>query len=161
MKTRTLAAAFALAAIATPVAAADDAVLTRLTLCQDSWYDSKSDAAKMKMLGGHFRAAFKPHGNDPYMVPVKGVTVLGFKVEQAYPDSVGMGVGFSLLVTAPYDKAKKAMETALAKKLKHCEASDGMKSCDFQIAEKRTAMLMTADSEPKHTLIGCYYFYEK
>jgi hypothetical protein len=37
-----------------------------------------------------------------------------------------------------------------------------MRSCELQIAEKRTVMLM-AEDDPKatSTLIGCYYFYEK
>jgi len=42
-----------------------------------------------------------------------------------------------------------------------CEASDGMHSCELDIAPQRTFTLMAADSDPRHTLVGCYYYYEK
>jgi hypothetical protein len=83
-------------------------------------------------------------------------------VAEAYPDSVGMGVGFSLTVDAPYDTARAAMEKALAKKLVHCEASDGMKTCELEVASQRTVTIMAGDRpKSRQTLIGCYYYYEK
>lgn len=146
-----------------PAFAADDAGLTRMTLCQDSWAEwSKSDPAKMKAFADRFRGEFSPHDNDPYMLPKASMSVLGMHVAQAFPQSVGMGVGFSLTVDAPFDTARAAMEKGLGKKLQHCEASDGMRSCELQIAPQRNAMVMAEDSPKVHqTLIGCYYFYEK
>lgn len=146
-----------------PVFAADDAGLTRMTLCQDSWVDwTKNDPKTFQAFRGQFMRTFKPHENDPYMLPRASVSVLGMNVAQAFPGSVGMGVGFSLAVDAPFDKARGAIEKALDKKLQHCEASDGMKSCELQIAPQRSVMLMAEDSPKSHqTLIGCYYFYEK
>ena len=109
-------------------------------------------------------SAFAPHDNDPYWLPKPkvDVSVLGLHVAQLFPDSVGMGVGFSLTVDAPYDTARAAIEKAGAKKLVHCEASDGMKSCELEIAPQRSITIMAEDN-PKscQTLIGCYYFYEK
>ena len=37
-----------------------------------------------------------------------------------------------------------------------------MRSCELEIAEKRTLVLMAEDSaKATTTLVGCYYFYEK
>lgn len=155
--------ALALFAATLPVRAADDTGLTRLALCQDSWMDwTKNEPKIFEAFRGQFMRTFKPHGNDPYMLPRAAVSVLGMNVAQAFPGSVGMGVGFSLTVDAKFDDARKAMEKVLGKKLVHCEASDGMKSCELAVAPQRTITLMAEDSaKSKQTLIGCYYFYEK
>jgi hypothetical protein len=146
-----------------PALAADDAGLTRMALCQDSWVEwRKGDPAKFNVFAEHIHAAFSRHGNDPYMLPKAGVSVLGLHVAQAFPESVGMGVGFSLTVDAPFDTARKAMEKVLGKTLQKCEASDGMKSCELEVGPQRTVTLMAEDNPKSHqTLIGCYYYYEK
>ena len=73
-----------------------------------------------------------------------------------------MGVGFSVVVDAPFDKARKVFEKALRKTLEKCEASDNMHSCELDIAEKRTFTLMAEDNpNAAKTLVGCYYYYEK
>jgi len=151
----------ALAFMASPVAAADDAGLSRLMLCKDSWLDWKGDPAQLKTFGDNFRAGFTRHDNDPYFTPNERVSVMGFRVLQAYPESVGMGVGFSLLVAAPFAKARKTMERAFGRPLQHCDHSEGTNTCELDIAEKRTFMLMTADNDTGKTLVGCYYFYAK
>jgi hypothetical protein len=159
---------FALASLAAfivvlPALAADDAGLTRMALCQDSWVEwGKNDPARFKVFAEHIHAAFSPHGNDPYMLPKASVSVLGLHVAQAFPESVGMGVGFSLTVDAPFGSARAAIEKALGKTLQKCEASDGMKNCELEIAPQRTVMLMAEDNpKSRQTLIGCYYYYEK
>jgi hypothetical protein len=164
MKLPTLgAAAVAMFAVILPASAADDAGLTRMALCQDSWVEwGKNDPARLKTFGEHFRSEFLPHGNDPYMLPKASVSVLGLHVAQAFLESVGMGVGFSLTVDAPFDATRKVMEKALGKKLAHCETGEGMKNCELEIAPQRTVMLMAEDNpKSRQTLIGCYYFYEK
>jgi hypothetical protein len=164
MKTSSLAgAAIALACIAVPAQAADDAGLTRMTLCQDSWLDwSKQDPAKLKAFGENFRANFSRKNNDAFTTPKTATSVAGLRIVQAYPDSVGMGVGFSLLVAADFNKTRVTMEKMLGKKLQHCEASDGMQSCELPIEEQRTFTLMAEDgAQVKQTLVGCYYYYEK
>ena len=155
--------ALAMFVVALPALAADDVGLTRMALCRDSWVEwSKNDPPKLKIFAEHFRSAFSAHGNDPYVLPKARVSVLGLHVAQAFPESVGMGVGFSLTVDAPFDATRKAMEKALGKTLQHCEASDGMKSCELEIAQQRTVTLMAGDNpKSRQTLIGCYYFYEK
>lgn len=156
-------AGLVLLAIGLPASAADDAGLIRMALCQDSWVDwTKKEPKKFEAFRSHVISRFSRHDNDPYWVPKANVTVLGLRVAQAFPDSVGMGVGFSLTVDAPFDATRKVMEKALGKTLKHCEASDGMKTCELEIAAQRTVTAMAGDDPKSHqTLIGCYYYYEK
>jgi hypothetical protein len=164
MKPRNLSAGvLALGLLLCPAMAADDDALARMALCKDSWVDwSKSDPAKMKAFADRFRAQFAAHGNDPFVVPKANVSVMGLRVAQAFPDSVGMGVGFSLKVDATFDDARKAVEMVLGKKLQKCETGDGMRNCGLEIAPQRTVMLMAEDRpDARDTLIGCYYFYEK
>ena len=153
--------AFALAVL--PAMAADDAGLTRMALCQDSWVEwSKADPARLDGLGAHIRAGFSPHGNDPYWLPKANVSVAGLRVVQLFPHSVGMGVGLSLTVDATFDDARRIIEKALGRQLGKCEAGEGMKNCELEIAPQRTVVLMAEDSPRSHqALIGCYYFYEK
>ena len=73
-----------------------------------------------------------------------------------------MGVGFSVLVDATFDVAKKALEKRLGKPLRECETGDGMQTCGLPIAEQRTVTLMSGVApNDKQTLVGCFYFYEK
>lgn len=157
------AAALALAVLVRPTLAADDEGLLRMALCKDSWVEwSKNDPAKMKAFAERFRAQFVPHANDPYRLPKAEVSVIGLRVTKAFPESVGMGVGFSLEVDATFDDTRKAVEKALGRKLTKCESGDNMKMCGFEIAPQRTVTLMNEDKPGvKDTLIGCYYFYEK
>ena|ERR1700741_3245317 len=146
-----------------PAQAADDDALTRMALCRDSWFEWRTaEPAKFQAFADHVRANFAPHGNDPFALPKTGMSVAGFKVLQVFPDSVGMGVGFSLTVEAAFDEARKRVEKTLGKTLQHCEASEGTRDCEFEIAKQRTVMLMAEDKPgTRRTLIGCYYFYEK
>jgi hypothetical protein len=153
----------AFAVILSPALAADDDALARMALCKDSWVDwSKYDPPKMKAFADGFRAQFSPHGNDPFALPTGNVSVLGLRITQGFPDSVGMGVGFSLTVDATFDDARKAVEKALGKPLTKCETGDGMRTCGLEIAPQRTITLMAEDKPgARNTLVGCYYFYEK
>jgi hypothetical protein len=146
-----------------PGRAADDTGFERMATCQDSWLDwSKSDPAQMKKFGDRFRADFSRKDNDAFLVPRKDVRIAGLRITQAFPDSVGMGVGFSLTVEAPFDKARQVFEKSLGKKLGKCETGDNMRSCQLEIADKRTFMVMAEDnSKSTTTLVGCFYYYEK
>jgi len=164
MKSHNLVAgALAITILFTPVLGADDDALGRMALCKDSWAEwQKSDPAKLKAFADAFHAQFSPHSNDPYFLPKTEISVMGLNVTQAYPGNVGMGVGFSLNVDATFEDARKTMEKALGKALQKCESGEGMRNCELQIAPQRTVMLMS-ENKPgsRHTLIGCYYFYEK
>jgi hypothetical protein len=159
----TLAAALFLALQTASAGTAADAGIERMALCQDSWLDwQKAADPRLAALAAHLHAAYTQKEGDPYVTPKAPTTVFGFRVLQLYPGSVGMGVGLSVLVDAPFDKARAGVEHALGKPLKHCDASDGMKTCELEIADKRTLTLMTQDDpKTKSTLLGCYYYYEK
>ena len=164
MKPQTLSAGMvALGILLRPALAADDDALTRMALCKDSWAEwSKSDPAKMKAFAEHIGAQFEHEGNKPFALPKANVSVLGLRVLRVFPDSVGMGVGFSLSVDATFDDTRKAVEKALGKPLGKCESGDGMRMCGLELAPQRTVTLEAEDKPSAHdTLIGCYYFYEK
>jgi hypothetical protein len=153
----------ALLFVIAPASAADDPDIQSLATCKESWLDwSKSGPERWNNFGNRFRAEFSRHENDPSWLPKTDKSILGLHISQAFPDSVGMGVGFSVVVDAPFDKARKVFEKELRKTLQKCEASDNMRSCELDIAEKRTFTLMAEDN-PKaaKTLVGCYYYYEK
>jgi hypothetical protein len=146
-----------------PALSADDPRVENLALCRDSWLDWKNtDPAKLDSFGVFFRSAFTHNGNDAFFTPRSAMAISGLKVKQVFPQSVGMGLGFSVLVDATFDVAKQALEQKLGKPLGQCETGDGMRTCDLPIAEQRTVTLMSGDTpNDKTTLIGCYYFYEK
>ena len=115
--------------------AADDVALERMATCRDSWLDwQKTNPAKLQKFGEDFRAHFAPHGDDPFPVPRVETTVAGLRVTKAFPDSVGMGVGFSLMVDASFDRTRKAMERSLGRRMQHCENGDNMKTCAIEVA---------------------------
>jgi hypothetical protein len=162
MKFVSLAGAALLCAIV-PAWASDDVSLARMAMCRDSWLDwQKSDPARLKAFAQHLHGEFSPHDNDPFLVPTSNTFIAGLRVTQLFPDSVGMGVGFSVTLAGKFDETKRRLEKSLGKPLAKCETSDGMRSCELPIAEKRTVMIMAKD-DPRSasTLIGCYYFYEK
>src|SRR5690349_5887790 len=123
-------AAIAVAFVTCPAVAAEDAGLARLATCHDSWLDwSKSNPARLDKFGAQFRAAFAHKGNDAFSTPKAETTIAGLRVVQAYPESVGMGVGFSVIVDASFDNTRKIFEKSFGKPLQHCDASDGMHMC--------------------------------
>ena len=150
----------ALAAVA-PARAADD-LITQLTTCQVSWLDHRDDAAQMTKFADAFSAAFTQKSGSRQWVPKDKLLVLGLPVLQGFPQSVGMGVGFSLIVNAPLEQTRTNLEKAIGKSMKNCESGEGMHTCELPIAEKRTLTLMSSDADKgKTTLVGCYYYYEK
>jgi hypothetical protein len=142
---------------------ADDPRVENLALCRDSWLDWKTtDPAKLDSFGAYLRSAFARNGNDAFLAPKSPMAIDGLKVTQLFPDSLGMGVGFSVLVDATFDVARQALEQKLGKPLRQCETGEGMRTCALPIAERRTVILMSGDPpNDRTTLVGCYYFYEK
>jgi hypothetical protein len=149
--------------LSAPAGAADDQMVERLATCQDSWLDWKNDnAVQLKDFGEHFQSAFMRKDNDPFFVPRTRDAIAGLRITRVFPESVGMGVGFSVMLDATFDRAKQRLEHIVGKPLVKCETGDGMRTCELDIAEKRTFMLMATDgAKDSSTLAGCYYFYEK
>ena len=102
-----------------------------LALCRDSWLDWKSTApSKLESFGAFLRSDFAHNENDAFFTPKSAMTIDGLKVTQVFPGSVGMGLGFSVLVDATFDVAKQAFERELGRPLRDCETSDGMRTCE-------------------------------
>lgn len=148
---------------ALPTIAATDPSLEPLATCRESWIDwQKANDPQLAPFGEYLRSHFTYKDREPYLLPKAPVSLAGFHVLQVFPESVGMGVGFSVMIDATFEKAKKVFETKLGKPLEHCETGEGMKSCEHGVAEKRTFMLMASDKPgDRKTLVGCYYYYAK
>jgi len=146
-----------------PAWGAGDPRVENLALCRDSWLDWKNtDPAKLDSFAAFFRSAFTHNRNDAFFAPKSPMAIDGLKVTQVFPESLGMGRGFSALVDATFDAAKQALEGKLGRPLSQCETGEGMRTCELPIAEQRTVMLMSGyPPNDKTTLVGCYYFYEK
>jgi hypothetical protein len=144
--------------------AADNLGIERLATCQDSGLDWKaSDPARLKRFVDSFQSDFSHKGNDAFFVPRSSQTVAGLPLAQVFPESIGMAVGFSVMVNANFDKTKTSLEGKIGKSFKKCEPpSDNMRTCELTIGEKKTILLMAEDNPKSGTaLFGCYYFYEK
>lgn len=144
------------------VQASEDSNLLQMTTCQDSWLDWKQDPVKLENFRAGLESRFKQNGNDGSYSLIKASTVLGQKVSLVYPQSVGTGLGYSVIVEAGFDPVRKGLEKHIGKPLGQCGVADGMKSCEHKIAEKKTIVLMEGvRGKNPQTLLGCYYYYEK
>lgn len=153
----------ALLVAAVPASAASDPRIENFALCRDSWLDlEKSDPAALASFGSFLDSAFTPDSEGGHLTPKSPMTVNGLNVTKLFPGSLGMGLGFSVLVDAPFDVAKQAVERDLGMPLQECQSGDGMRTCGLPIAEQRTVVLLSEDPpNDKSTLVGCYYYYEK
>jgi hypothetical protein len=64
-----------------------------------------------------------------------------------------MGVGFSLTVEANFDKARAEFEKLAGKTFKTCESGEGMKSCELEVGEKRTMMIVAGENGKSKTTL--------
>ena len=148
------------ATAATPPA--DEQQMQRLALCQDSWFDWRDDEARMTRFASSIESRFNasPQGEGAYL-PKTPLQVLGQAVTHVYPQSVGMGVGFSVALSADLAQARNAIEKQLGKPMA-CAKSDGMQACELKVGAKKTVVLMAPLGSPaKTSLVGCYYFYQQ
>jgi hypothetical protein len=165
MKMKTV-AAFALTCLSlfsatSSALAASEPTLESLATCQDSWLDWKDNPAPGKKFTEMLRTGYTADSEDGHLVPKAKTTLLGLPVKSVYPDSVGMGVGFSVGVSADFASAKKAVEKAIGKPLK-CEADSAeIRACEAELGPKRNVTVASEPGNDKYVLIGCFYFYEK
>lgn len=151
-----------LAVALTTATTATDPRIADLALCRESWLEWKtSDPARLESMATYLRSGFT-RGDDGALTPTAALTLAGLKITKVLPDSVGMGVGFSVLVEAPFDFTRRAVERELGRPLNDCDASDGMRSCGLEVRPQRT-VTVAADfpQRSRTTLVGCYYLYEK
>jgi hypothetical protein len=157
MKTLAPVIALAITALATaPTAhAADEPQLQRLALCQDSWYDWKDDDARMARFASDFESRFERSPQGDAFAPKTPTQAFGRSVTQVYPQSVGMGVGFSLVVNADFAQARAAIEQQLGRPMS-CTTGEGVRSCELKLGPKKTALLMTGQNgQAKTSRVGC------
>lgn len=142
--------------------AKDDASVLRLLTCQDSWMDWKNDPGRQQQFADALRANFRQNERDGSFVPIKPMSILGHEIVQLYPQSVGMGVGYSVIVSASFAATKASLEKQMRKPFDRCDAASEGKSCGRELAKEKTLMLMEGSrgKDPK-TLFGCYYLYVK
>src|SRR4249919_3614707 len=110
-----------------------ETAIERLATCQDSWRDWKDNPAESRRVGELFTSTFEQAGKDGSFAPKGKVQVVGLPVTLVYPESVGMGVGFSVVLEAAFDTARESVEKALGKKLTDCEVGDGMRTCGLEL----------------------------
>lgn len=140
----------------------DNKSILELATCQQSWLDWRQEHARIKGFSAMLNANFKFNERENYFYPLRDATFLGHKISRVYPDTVGMGVGFSVVVDAGIDAIKPSFEKAVGKQFGSCSKEEGALSCELRIGEKKTVFLMETGREPTpQTLAGCYYYYEK
>ncbi len=141
--------------------AAAEPTLERLATCQESWLDWQDNPARGHAFMDRMHADYGEQEDGGYLVPKTTKTLFGLPVGRVYLDSIGMGVGFSVLVNDGVAAAKKAVEKAIGRTLT-CEAdSDGVHACQAELAPKRTVTIASDTEGGTGVLIGCFYFYEK
>ncbi len=144
----------------TPAFGAVDDLIEQLATCRVSWLDWKNDPGAARAFGETINAAFTQQPRGAAWTPRKPIAFGALRIVDAFPESVGMGVGFSVSVEANFDKARAEFEKPAGKTFTTCESGEGMKSCELMVAEKRTLMIVAGDNgRSKTTLLGCYYFY--
>ncbi len=155
-----MATAVVLGTMPRPVAAADDPRLTRLATCKDSWFDWKDGDRRMAEYVNFVEDDLTAVGDGQSRAPKPRTTVLGVPIKQVYPQSIGMGVGFSVLANADFERVRQAFEKALGKPMT-CATSDGMPGCQLEIGDRKTVTLIGGGRGSNATLAGCYYFYQQ
>lgn len=159
-----LLAAAALSSSVAGVPAANEAdapYFGKLATCQDSWFDWKDDAQRMGQYADRLTASFVRIEEEPAFVPKHPGTVLGFPLVKVYPQSIGMGVGFSVQLGGQLAEIRSEVENRLGQPLE-CSPSDGMTSCAVELGDEKTVLLTGyGEGAAAVNLLGCYYFYEK
>ena len=136
--------------------------LSRMASCQESWMDMRNDAVRGQKFGEVIQAHFVQVDRAPIWKPRQPMTWLGQPVIEVTPQNLGIGLGFAVTVKGVSDAVKPAYEKLVGQALANCGKSDGLLTCDLQIAKQRTAMLMAPLKKPElGTMLGCFYFYEK
>jgi hypothetical protein len=101
----------------------------------------KSDAAQLKKSGDHLGVILSKEGREGSFPPKSNASIAGLHVVRVSPESVGMGVGFSVVVEAPFDATRRTVAKLFGKPLAKCDSSDNIRTCELEFGEKRTFML--------------------
>lgn len=85
------------------VHAEDDPGMLQMTSCQESWLDWKQDPIKAEKFSRQLQSKFKRNDRDASFAPISETTLFGHKINRVYPQSVGMGLGHSVVVEVSFD----------------------------------------------------------
>jgi hypothetical protein len=128
---------------------------------QDSWLAWKNEPSKLQDFIKHIKSTFAEKESSAFPVPKLEISVLGLKIVQLIPGSIGMAVGFSVIVKADSKKTRASLENRLKKTCEKCETDESMLACEIEMGEKKTIPLLAEeDGKVVETLFGCFY-YEK
>ena len=142
--------------------ATNDPNMLRMVTCESSWLDWKQNPAMVEQFRNQLRTDFRADGSDGSYLPIAPTELLGLKVSRVYPQSVGMGLGYSVLVDAGFKAVRSALAKQVGKPFESCQKDEGMNSCELGIGPRKTIMLTEASAgKNPQTLVGCYYYYEK
>ncbi|MEO5629041.1 MAG: hypothetical protein ABIQ62_04645 [Thermomonas sp.] len=140
---------------------AEETYLGKLATCEESWFNWKEDDRRMRQYLNRFDANFTRSEEEPALLPKSPGNVLGFPLVKVYPQSVGMGLGFSVQLGGPFANIRSEVEHRLGKPLA-CESSDGMTSCGVELGENKSLTLTAfGNAADAINLLGCFYYYEK
>ena len=124
--------------------------------------DMRDDPVRAQKFAEVIKTHFVQPDRAAILKPRQPMTWLGQPVIEITPQNLGIGLGFAVTVKAVSDAVKPAYEKLVGQGLANCGNSEGLLTCDHQIATQRTAMLMAPLTKPERgTLLGCFYFYEK
>ena len=143
-----------------PAKGFDSDSLARLAMCQGSWLDWKDDEVRMARYIEQFDTGFMRIEDEAAFRPKAPITVLGFPLIKVYPQSVGMGVGVSVLLGAPLAKVRTEVEHAIGKPLE-CSDDEGTTYCGGSTADSESVTLAAGNGAGNESLLGCMYYYEK
>ena len=160
--TRLVSAILLFSIVASSAQAADDKLFLSLATCQESWLDWKNIPPKIGPYKDRINSDLKRVEGTAGYTPLKPLTLLDFNVAEVYPGSVGMGLGFSVVVNAEFDRVKASLEKQTGKRITECSFHENTRDCGYPLAERKTLTLteVTKGTSAK-TLFGCYYYYEK
>ena len=157
-----LIAAVLVLTLSTGLKAGQDLTLEGLATCRVSWLDAKDDPVRIDKFGAMLMSSFTKKDDQPFFVPKSRTLMAGLPVLRLFPESAGMSVGFSAVVGAEFDAAKKSVEKAAGVTFKDCEIGEGMRMCGLELAPKKTLMVLGPEkANVKESVVGCVYDYEK
>ena len=121
----------------------------------------EDDPAQTKKMAEVFNSTFDSPANDGSFAPKQKTQVVGLPVAQVYPESVGMGVGFSVVLAASFDEARAHVEKAVGKALGSCEHGDGMQTCGLDRQGTDDHLDGRRARHEEANAARLYYFYAK
>ena len=141
---------------------ADDKLFLDLAICQESWLEWKNIPQKMSPFKERVNSELKQIEGTAGYTPLKPMSLLGLNVVEVYPGSVGMGLGFSVVVNAEFEKVKASLEKQTGQRITECSFQENTRDCGYSLAERKNLTLTeVAKGKNAKTLFGCYYYYEK